>query len=435
MKNIYRTHLMRMDSNPPELILPAGNFRKLRYAFAYGADAVYAGPPDCSLRARLNEFDMQSLKDAIEYSKLKNKKIYITLNLFARDPDFQIIERYVKELEEYTPSGFIVSDPGIVRFLRRIKIKTPLHLSTQANTLNSESVKFWQDSGIRRIILARELRYDEIAEIRQRCREVELEIFVHGAMCMAYSGRCILSLYFTGRDGNRGDCAHTCRWKYYLVEKTRPYDALEIEEDNRGSYILSSKDLCLIDHLEELKNLKLDGYKIEGRTKNIFYVSISTLAYRMSIDRVYGINVRESIIDPEDLVKLLDNHGYTTGFIFRGHSDCKEYVCPEEVQLQNPFEKQYKKQYLVGLVIDVDSQRILVEAKNPLKKNDTVIAISPGRIEKIRILGIENGESSIDVAYGAKKQVVMLIIDRELTGEEWKYGLLVKDENVLNKLV
>jgi len=421
---------MKMGFNPPELILPAGNFQKLKYALAYGADAVYAGPPDCSLRARLNEFDMESLKEAIEYTKLRSKKIYITLNLFARNSDFWKIERYVKELEEYAPSAFIVSDPGVVRFLKKLKIKTPLHLSTQANTLNFESVRFWEEAGIERIILARELNYDEIVEIRENCRNVELEIFIHGAMCMAYSGRCILSLYFTGREGNRGDCSHTCRWKYYLIEEKRADDPIEIEEHGDGSYILSSRDLCLINYLEELKSLHLDGYKIEGRTKNVFYVSLVARAYRMALDRVYNLGDGDSIMAPEDLINLLDNHGYTTGFIFRGTDIAKnEHLSVDE--LQNPFEKQYKKQYIVGLVREADSRKMIVEVKNPLRKNDTVLAISPDMIEEVKILSIRDGEDYIDMAYGAKKQIVTVQIDRDISGSMWNFGILVKKHKPL----
>jgi len=421
---------MKTGINPPELILAAGNFQKLKYALAYGADAVYAGPPDCSLRARLNEFDMESLKEAIEYTKLRSKKIYITLNLFARNSDFWKIERYVKELEEYAPSAFIVSDPGVVRFLKKLKIKTPLHLSTQANTLNFESVMFWKEAGIERIILARELNYDEIAEIRENCRNVELEIFIHGAMCVAYSGRCILSLYFTGREGNRGDCSHTCRWKYYMIEEKRPDDPIEIEEHGDGSYILSSKDLCLINYLEELKSLQLDGYKIEGRTKNVFYVSLVAKAYRMALDRVYNLGDGDSIMAPEDLINLLDNHGYTTGFMFRGTDIAKnEHLSIDE--LQNPFEKQYKKQYIVGLVRETDSRKMIVEVKNPLGKNDTVLAISPDMIEEVKILSIRDGEDYIDMAYGAKKQVVTVQIDRDISGSMWNFGILVKKHKPL----
>ena len=403
----------------PELILPAGSFEKLKYAFAYGADAVYAGPADSSLRANMNDFNIDNLKSAIIYTHDIGKKIYVALNLFAHEEDLERVKIYAEELAEYEPDAFIVSDPGIFRILKNdLKIEIPIHLSTQMNTTNSESIKFWADLGIKRIILARELTFEELTSITTKVRtDVELEIFVHGAMCVSYSGRCLLSNFLSGRDSNRGECNQPCRWRYYLVEETRPGQRFEIVEDKKGTYILNSKDLCLIDKLKELSNLDIDGYKIEGRTKNVFYLSLVALSYRKAIDKLYEIDHSDLNFDYFDLINLTDNHGFTHGFMFNDNGGIK----------QNIDERNYKKQNVLGYVKDIDDKGLLIKVKNPMKLGDTVLGINPDGIEPLtitEIIDIENNR--LTEAYGSKGDVVIVRFDKELSSSNWNYGIVSK---------
>ena len=399
----------------PELVLPAGSMEKLRYAFAFGADAVYAGPPDASLRANLNDFDLGKLIKAVEYTHSIGKKTYITLNLFAHEDDLGTVENYVREMAEVSPDAFIVSDPGVVRLIENIKSKVPLHISTQANITNSESVKFWKEAGAVRVILARELHFSEIKKIRELTKNIELEIFIHGAMCMAYSGRCILSNVLTGRDANRGGCAQTCRWRYYLVEETRPTESFQIDQDERGTYILNSRDLCLIDRIPLLKDLEIDAYKIEGRTKNIFYVSLAAKAYRKVIDDVFDRNESDVKNEVSDLLDLTDNHGYTHGFTFAdGYSK------------QNVQDKDDKKQNFAGLIKDVNKDKVLIKVKNPISTGDRVTAISPDEKVSMKIMDmLENGRNIV-MASGAQKQCVTATVDVLLKGDGWKFGIITK---------
>ena len=400
---------------PPELILPAGSFEKLKYAFAYGADAVYAGPPEISLRANLNEFNLTSLKEAILYSHRIKKKIYVTLNIFAHEEDLNSVERYMGELAGLRPDAFIISDPGILNLIKTLNIDIPVHLSTQANTTNSESIKFWQERGVRRIILARELHFSEIQKIREKVEDIELEMFVHGAMCMAYSGRCILSGVMAGRDSNRGRCAQTCRWRYFLVEETRKGEYFEIEQDKRGTYILNSKDLCLIDRIPALKSLNIDGYKIEGRTKNVFYISIAARAYRRAIDDIFDLNRSEVHGEDIRLLNLTDNHGFTYGFTFENDSS-----------RQNVYEKDYKKQNIAGLIEDIDEDKILIRVKNPISTGDRVTGISPDEVVSFTILDMYENGQKVKKASGAQGQCVTAKIDARLTGNGWKFGIIAR---------
>jgi putative protease len=399
----------------PELVLPAGSIEKLRYALAFGADAVYAGLPETSLRANLNYFDLSTLIEAVEYTHSIGKKIYITLNLFTHENDLGNVENCVHSFTEAQPDAFIVSDPGVLRLLKKIKSNVPIHISTQANITNSESVKFWQEAGAKRIILARELHFTEIKKIRAISENIEIEIFIHGAMCMAYSGRCILSNVLTGRDANRGECAQTCRWRYYLVEETRPTQSFQIDQDARGSYILNSKDLCLIDKIPELKDIGIDAYKIEGRTKNIFYVSLTARAYRKAIDDIFDGEKNTVSDEVLDLLELTDSHGYTHGFTFSDGSS-----------KQNVVEKDSKKQKFAGLMEGVDQNSVLIRVKNPISIGDRVTAISPDQLVNLKILDMFENGCKVERASGAQKQHVKARIDIPLDGEGWKFGIITK---------
>jgi putative protease len=294
----------------PELLAPAGNLEKLKTALAFGADAVYAGIPDFSLRTRINDFTLADIKKATEYCHARGKKIYVTLNIFAHNQHLNKLPAHICALKKIKVDGLFISDPGVINVVKKVWSTAHIHLSTQANCTNWQAVKFWQKQGVKRIILSRELSVKEIAEIHKKVPGVELECFVHGAMCMAYSGRCFLSKYFTDRNANLGDCAQSCRWKYRVINNEtlknvqnkklimnskdkdkeifiKPEgreEELELVEEEHGSYILNSEDLCLIKRLEELKKAGIVSFKIEGRAKSVYYLAAVVGAYREAIN-------------------------------------------------------------------------------------------------------------------------------------------------------
>ena len=297
-----------------ELLMPAGSIEKMKYAFAYGADACYLGLVDFSLRAlRKGELiDENNLKTAVEIANSLNKKVYCTLNIFAYDKDIDKLHQTVDIIKDAKPHALIVSDFGIYRILKQYAPEIEIHVSTQTNILNSETVKFWRDLGATRAILARELSYKQIERIRKEVPDMELEMFVHGAQCMGYSGRCLLSDYMTKgeRQANQGNCAQACRWSYKLLEETRPNEYFEIVQDDKGSHIMSTKDLCLVHHIKKLCDLGIDSFKVEGRTKSLYYVSAVAKTYRQVIDGKLNTDLAF-----EELKKV-GNRGYTEGFFF-----------------------------------------------------------------------------------------------------------------------
>ena len=301
----------------PELLMPAGNVEKLKYAIKYGADAIYLGVVDYSLRAmRKGELiTMDNLKTAISTAHDMGAKAYLTLNIFGFNNDINSIESNIDKISETNPDALIVSDPGIMRLCQKYMPKTPLHISTQANILNYEAVKFWQDIGATRCILARELPIKDVAEIKRKVPDMELECFIHGAQCVSFSGRCLLSDYMTNgeRKANSGNCSQPCRWSYKLLEETRPGEYQEIIQDDKGTHILSTKDLCLVKHLREMIDAGIDSFKVEGRTKSLYYVSAVAKAYREAIDLVYDNPNADMQPYFEELLKV-GNRGYTTGF-------------------------------------------------------------------------------------------------------------------------
>ena len=300
-----------------ELLLPAGNIEKLDYAINYGADAVYMGMVDFSLRSmRKGEIITEdNLKKAVELAHSYGKKVYMTLNIYAYDEDIEKLHENIEVIKDANPDALIVSDFGILKILKEKMPDTDIHISTQTNTLNSEAVKFWRDFGASRVILARELSIKQIAQIKKNVPDIELEVFVHGAQCVSLSGRCLLSDYMTHgeRKANHGGCSQPCRWKYKLLEETRPGEYYEIEETARGTHILSTKDLALINYVPQLIEAGVDSLKIEGRTKSLYYVSAVAKAYRQAIDAYYN---NEKIDEKEMFEQLLKigNRGYTTGF-------------------------------------------------------------------------------------------------------------------------
>ncbi len=301
----------------PELLMPAGNIEKLKYAIKYGADAVYLGVVDFSLRAmRKGELiTLDNLKYAIDTARSMGAKSYLTLNIFAFNSDIKALEDCMERIVDSNPDALIISDVGIMRLAKKYMPKTDIHVSTQANILNYEAVRFWQDMGATRAILARELPIKDVAEIKKKVPDMELECFIHGAQCVSFSGRCLLSDYMTNgeRKANSGNCSQPCRWSYKLVEETRPGQYYEIEENEKGTHILSTKDLCLVKHLREMIEAGIDSFKVEGRTKSLYYVSATAKAYREAIDEV--MKNPEADMTPyfNELLKV-GNRGYTTGF-------------------------------------------------------------------------------------------------------------------------
>ena len=301
----------------PELLMPAGNVEKLKYAIKYGADAVYLGVVDFSLRAmRKGELiTLDNLKFAIDTARQMGAKAYLTLNIFAFNNDIKLLESCMDKIKDSNPDALIISDVGIMRMAQKYMPETEIHVSTQANILNYEAVRFWQDMGATRAILARELPIKDVAEIKNKVPDMELECFIHGAQCVSFSGRCLLSDYMTDgeRKANSGNCSQPCRWSYKLVEETRPGQYYEIEENPRGTHILSTKDLCLVKHLKEMIEAGIDSFKVEGRTKSLYYVSAVAKAYREAIDKVYANPNADMQPYFEELLKV-GNRGYTTGF-------------------------------------------------------------------------------------------------------------------------
>jgi len=362
----------------PELLIPAGNLEKLRTAILYGADAVYVGVEGLSLRASSSEMSLADLAAGVNEAHVKGVKIYAAINTFSRNADLEKAKIIIPQLATVGIDAVIVSEPGILKLINNTAPQLPIHLSTQANTTNIEAVRFWRDQGVRRIILARELNLKEVGEIAKAVPEIELEIFVHGAMCMAYSGRCYLSAFRNRRSANEGDCSQPCRWEYLLQESTRPSDPLILEEDEHYSYLLSSKDLCLIEYLPEVLASGVTGLKIEGRMKSVYYVAVVTRTYRQALDALFlqkeKYTCRQEWVD--ELTKV-SNRGYTSGFAF----------AEEKINETNPEIKYIQTHEPAGIVLNYDAtqKRILLDVKNRVKIGDRLDILLPEEIVPIEI--------------------------------------------------
>ena len=300
----------------PELLLPAGSLERLKTAFLYGADAVYAGMPAVSLRNKTS-FTVEEMTEGIRFAHSLGKKVYLAMNLFTHNRDLEKLTSFVDLLKVFQPDGVIVADPGVFSYVKKNCPDLPLHISTQANVCSSLTVQYWKEQGASLVVLGRETPLSEIKEIRADCPDIRLEMFIHGALCISYSGRCLLSNFMTGRSANKGNCAHACRWKYkvYLEEENRPGDLMEITEDSHGTYVMNSKDLCLLDRLNDILPVGLDSFKIEGRNKSEYYVAITARAYRQAIDAWFD---NPKAWTPEAFKKellTLQCRGYTTGFL------------------------------------------------------------------------------------------------------------------------
>jgi U32 family peptidase len=318
---------MKITKKQVELIAPAGNLEKMRTAFAFGADAVYLGIPDFSLRVRINEFTVKQIKEAVLEAKSLKKKVYVTINIFAHNKHLEKLPVYLQILKEFKVDGLIVSDPGIIAMVKKTWPEARIHLSTQANCTNWSAVQFWYKQGVKRIVLGREVTLEEIKEIHKMCPKMELEYFVHGAMCMAYSGRCFLSKQFTGRSGNLGDCAQPCRWEYTLRETKVDGREMEIVQEEHGTYLLNSKDLCLIKYLDKLAAAGVTSFKIEGRAKSVYYQAVVVNAYRQAVEQIKVPKKMEKVKNKiikglyDELDTKLVHRGYTAGFLLGGKGE------------------------------------------------------------------------------------------------------------------
>ncbi len=360
--------------NKIELLAPAGNMEKLKMAVIYGADAVYIGGEKFGLRAGAGNFDMEEIKEAAVFMHENGKKLYVTVNIIPHNEDLIGLGEYLKELEAAGVDAIIFSDPGVYLIAKESVPNMELHLSTQANNTNYKSAEFWSKLGVKRIVLARELSFEEICEITEKASEgLEFEAFVHGAMCMSYSGRCLLSNYMVGRDANRGECAHPCRYKYYLVEERRPGEYMPIEEDERGAYIFNSKDLCMIEYIPDLVKAGITSFKIEGRMKSAYYVASVVRAYRMAIDS-YLQDPENYVFKKEWLVEFskASHREFSTGF-YHHKPDHTGQVYDSSA---------YVRDYaFIGLVLDYDAATGIatVEQRNKMVIGDEIEIIGPKR--------------------------------------------------------
>ena len=308
-----------LESGKPELLVPASSLEVLKVAVMYGADAVYIGGEMYGLRAKAKNFSMEEMAEGIRFAHEHGKHVHVTANITAHNRDLEGVRKYFKELKEIGPDALIISDPGVFVLAREVCPEIDIHISTQSNNVNYGTYLFWHRQGAKRVVSGRELSIEEIKEIREKIpKELEIETFIHGAMCISYSGRCLLSNYFTGRDANLGACTHPCRWKYYIVEESRPGEYLPIEENERGTYIFNSKDLCMIEHLPDLIQAGIDSFKIEGRMKTALYVADVARTYRMAIDDYF---TSPELYESKkayymDEISKCTYRQYTTGFFY-----------------------------------------------------------------------------------------------------------------------
>lgn len=392
--------------------MPAGNIEKMKYAYAYGADACYLGLVDFSLRTmRKGELiTRENLKYATDAARALNKKAYLTLNIFAYDEDIKSLEESIEIIKNANPHAIILSDFGVYRTVRKYMPDIDLHISTQTNILNIEAVKFWRDMGATRVILARELSLKQIEAIKKAVPDIEVEIFVHGSQCMSYSGRCLLSDYMTKgeRKANHGGCAQPCRWSYKLLEETRPGEYYEIIQDERGSHILSPKDLCLVRYIKDLQNIGVDSFKVEGRTKSLYYVSAVTKAYRAVMD---------GKLDSENAfceLKKVGNRGFTEGF-FMGDNNSSSY--------SYEISKGLAGADFLCIFLDKKDNLFKVVIKNKMLLGDEFEIITPDYCARAKVVSITNKDGvKTDVA-NTNDEVWMELIAQGDWQSQWQWAL------------
>lgn len=403
-----------------ELLAPAGDINKLKTAVEYGADAVYLGGESFGLRKASKNFSMEDIKWATDYLHERGKKIHVTLNIIPHNHDMEGVEDYIKDLYEIGVDALIVADPGMFMKVKEVAPDFSIHISTQGSVTNVETVKFWQKLGAERVVMARELSLKEVADIIKEVGDsIEVETFAHGAMCMSYSGRCLLSNYMTGRDANMGDCAQPCRYKYHLVEEKRPGEYFPIEEHDEGTFIMNSKDLCMIEHIDEMIEAGIASLKIEGRVKSEYYLATVIRSYRMAIDAYYR-DPENYKYDPSLLeeIKKVSHRDFTTGFFFGQANE------NSQVYKDNSYIRGYD---FVGIVLDYDEETKIatIEQRNRVFVGEEIEIFGPGvkhfdyKIEKM----LDDKDREIDVANKAK-QIFKIKIDQPI-----KKGFILRREN------
>ncbi|MBP5427602.1 MAG: U32 family peptidase [Clostridiales bacterium] len=401
-----------------ELLAPAGNLEKLKIAISYGADAVYIGGEKFGLREYADNFSLQEMREGVSFAHERGKKVYLTMNIIPHNSDLAGMDSYIKEVAKVGVDAVLVSDPGVFSIVKENAPNMEIHLSTQANNTNYKSANFWHSMGVKRVVLARELSFEEIKEIRDNTKEdLELEMFVHGAMCISYSGRCLLSNYMASRDSNKGQCAHPCRWKYYLMEEKRPGEYMPVFEDEKGTYIYNSKDLCLIERIPEIIKAKVSSLKIEGRMKSAFYVATVVGAYRKAIDAYYK-DPENYIVDKSlvEEVSRASHRAYTTGFFDRKPDG------NEQIYNTSTYIRDYE---FLGMALEYDEFTHIakVEQRNRFMLGDSIEVMNPDGTkfcQEIKEMWDENMES-IDVA-PHPQMIVYIKMDKKVS----RYSMLEK---------
>ncbi len=371
----------------PELLAPAGNFEKLKTALRFGADAVYLGGKSFSLRSFSDNFTDEELKAAAEYVHARGKKMYVTVNIFAKNSDFAQLEKTFRFLQEIGADAALVTDAGVFALARKVAPNLPLHVSTQANTTNAYAARFWQEAGAERVVLARELSLQEIAQIRDHCPGLELEAFVHGSMCISYSGRCLLSNYLAHRDSNRGACVQACRWKFDLRARREEGGSLTAEEDERGTYLLNSKDLNMLSHLEEMRRAGVCSFKIEGRMKSSYYLATVVNAYRRVLDKTLSVE------EGQEELKKVAHRAFTTAYMFGDNAETVNYEDSQESGT---------REYVADVLADG-----LVQMRNRFRTGDKLEILSPTDTFN-RVFTVENMEDEA----GAPVQDAKLVMQK-----------------------
>ncbi len=407
----------------PELLIPASSLEVLKIAVKFGADAVYIGGEAFGLRAKAKNFSMEDMQEGIAFAHAHGVRVYVTVNILAHNYDLQGVDKYLRELKEIAPDALIISDPGIYQMAKEICPQIERHISTQANNTNYGTYQFWYALGAKRVVSARELSMKELKEIRAHIpKDMEIETFVHGAMCISYSGRCLLSNFFTGRDANRGACTHPCRWKYAVVEETRPGEYMPVYENERGTYIFNSKDLCMIEHIPELIDAGIDSFKIEGRMKTALYVATVARTYRKAIDdyldspEKYQANMDWYL----DQISNCTYRQFTTGFFF-GKPD-------EHTQIydSNTYVKEYTYLGIVGERHDEGLYRI--EQRNKFSVGETIEVMKPdGRNIEVVVQKIISEDGKAQESAPHPKQVLYIDLGCELD----QYDILRRKEEDL----
>lgn len=399
-----------MAMKKPELLVPASSLEVLKTAVRYGADAVYIGGEVFGLRAKAKNFSLEEMAEGVEFAHKHGVKVYVTANILAHNADIEPVKVYFNDLKKVKPDALIISDPAIFTIAKEVLPEMELHISTQANNTNYGTYNFWYNLGAKRVVSARELSIKEISEIRKNIPEdMEIETFVHGAMCISYSGRCLLSSFMTGRDANKGACTHPCRWKYAVVEENRPGEYMPIEENERGTYIFNSKDLCMIDHIPELVEAGIDSFKIEGRMKTALYVATVARTYRMAIDDYFENpdKYRENIPKYRKLISQCTYRQYTTGFFF-GKPD-------ETTQIYdaNVYERDY---VYLGIVGDETAPlEYSLEQKNKFYTRQKIEVMKPdGRDIEVGVVSIKDEEGNEMESCPHPKQKLTINLGMEL---------------------